>query len=138
MKAGRKLYDYLNLDAKAIAKTSGLPFGMNAIGYKADFLKKAVESHTLGKLETGWGRIFESEPVHEIVMGDYFENKNLRLTLDYDLDADFFNAIISYCKDNILTINDDDLVKTVLEKEFFEINKSLHEEYWTNFNKQIK
>lgn len=133
--AGRKIYDYLNDGDKTIAKTSGLPFGMNLMGYKADFLKRMVAKASV-KMETGWGRIFEGEPIHEIIMGNYSGNENLRLTLDYELDAQFFKTVISYCGDNIVSMNDDNLIRIILENQFFEINKSLHDEYWYNFNLQ--
>ncbi len=134
-KAARNTYNQLIENINPFVKTTGLAFGMNVVGYTSDFLKKKV-SQISGKLETGWGRIFENEPIYEINMGTNSENKDLRLTLDYDLDAEFFKAVISYCGNSIVALNDDDLINLILEKQFFKINKSLHDQYWANFNKQ--
>lgn len=133
--AARKIYNKLTIESHVLAKTSGLPFGMNAMGYSLDFLRNAVsENH--GKLETGWGRIFDTNLMQDIILGNYANNNDLRFTLDYDLDADFFKTVISALKNETVSISDEKLIQTVMENKFYEINKSLSEQYWANFNKE--
>lgn len=133
-KAARLTYESLIKDKGKIVKTTGLALGMNVMGYSADLLKSSINS--ANKLETGWGRIFDNVSVHEINLGEYSKNNDLRLTLDYDLDAEFFKAVISFLKERTISINDEDLIKIILEQRFFEINRSLTEAYWKNFNKE--
>lgn len=133
--AARKIYERLNNDLCSLIKTSGLPLGMNVMGYSFEFLKNAVEGNK-GKLETGWGRIFDTNLMQNIVLGNYSDNKDLRFTLDYDLDAEFFKTIILDVKDGITNIADELLIQKVITSKYYEINKSLNETYWVNFNKQ--
>jgi spore coat polysaccharide biosynthesis protein SpsF (cytidylyltransferase family) len=88
-----------------------------------------------GKLETGWGRIFKTEPmVLDMKTG---EKPNLRFTLDYTQDAEFFSAVIEQLGEETLTVSDKRLVKLVEDKELFKINAEVNEEYWRNFNKEV-
>lgn len=132
--AARKVYEALPENNEAFIKTLGLPLGMNVMGYSTSFLKGAL-TQNIGKLETGWGRIFEGKKSHEIKLGDYSANTDLRLTLDYELDAKFFKAVITYFTSRIVTVSDKELIEVIIANRFFEINSSLSEEYAANFNK---
>ena len=59
--AMREVARRLTLGA-AVAKTRGLPLGMNAWGYSRAGLAKALGGARPALLETGWGRIFEGQP----------------------------------------------------------------------------
>ena len=133
--AAREVYNLLSNGAGGWIKTTGLPFGMNVIGYSYEFLKRKVIQPS-NKLETGWDRIFDKESEREIVLGNYSGNKDLRFTLDYELDAEFFKTVILNLGSKIISLSDKELINIVLNEQFFEINKSLHEQYWLNFNKQ--
>jgi len=62
------------------------------------------------------------------IMGD------LRFTLDYEEDATFFCEIINKLKEKIITISDTDLIDFVLKNKLYELNTSLKEKYWDNYN----
>jgi spore coat polysaccharide biosynthesis protein SpsF (cytidylyltransferase family) len=124
------------LGGAAYCKTKGLPLGMNVLGYQADCLSRAVKQHEGGTLETGWGRIFDEDPMEEISLGTYDSDDRWRMTLDYKEDADFFAAVIEGLSDKIIQMDDRSLIKYIEEKKFYEINQHLNNEYWKNFDLQ--
>lgn len=131
--AARKVLDALETGDDFV-KTSGLPLGMNCMGYNTAFLKEAVGTANADKLETGWGRIFEG---HQVTDLNCFTGPvaNIRMTLDYAQDADFFKSVISFFGEEIANITDSKLIDSIIENKYHEMNASLHEEYWANFNK---
>lgn len=131
----RLLFNELTKKGRPYVKTSGLPFGMNSMGWSTSFLKNAIGEIKSDILETGWGRIFENQAGSNVQINGYPENSNLRFTLDYPDDAKFFRSIIKFLGDKTLSISDEELIKIVMENRFYEINASLHKEYWSNFNK---
>jgi spore coat polysaccharide biosynthesis protein SpsF (cytidylyltransferase family) len=134
-KGARRIYELLLNPQKNIAKTIGLPLGMNSMGYQTQILQSALNNFD-GKLETGWGRIFNDIVVEELCYNLPIESKSLRMTLDYTQDADFFSKTISHFKDKIISVNDEELITEILNNNFGEINGALNDEYWENFNKQ--
>lgn len=134
----RLVWDKL-VEGNYMAQTSGLPFGMNISGYKSFFLKESLRlSGNTDKLETGWGRIFDKEKIYTIVIDNVKENKDLRFTLDYDQDAEFFKHVIESLGKKVIEITDNDLINHVQEKELYKINCELNNIYWDNFLKQKK
>ncbi len=128
------VYNKLYSGVSAI-KTEGLPLGMNVIGYKTKYLNMCVNNHTQdSKFETGWGRIFD-ENLQSINIGNYNLNEQLRFTLDYQVDADFFTNIINHFDNKIIALSDSDLIKYVVDNLIFQINSSVSEIYWENFNR---
>ena len=131
-------YDvYVNLNQNSeidICSTAGLPLGMNVSGYNTKYLEKCIKGKEKNKMENGWGRVFVNPREKKIKMGDYDIHSSLRFTLDYEDDAKFFSAIINEQKDNIVYMSDDNLIKFVQKKKYFEINSHLSEQYWKNFN----
>ncbi|HOZ86240.1 MAG TPA: hypothetical protein PL029_00715 [Bacteroidia bacterium] len=132
--AALNVYHQLLEKTNPVVKTSGLPLGMNVMGYSTEFLSSVVKDGS--KYETGWGRIFDKAKTGELVMGNYSENTDLRFTLDYEADADFFKAIILVLKEKVISVSDKELIKVVLDQKFYELNKSVNNEYWENFNRQ--
>ena len=132
--AALNVYNLLQNPNINIVKTIGLPLGMNVIGYRTDFLKKSLKN-IIDKLETGWGRIFDENEVIELVVNKRNYDQ-LRFTLDYELDSKFFSTIIEKIGDNIVSISDLALINTIIENKIYEINSSLIDTYWTNFNSQ--
>ncbi len=121
---------------KAMVKTEGLPLGMNVMGYRTDFLRASLNSVNAKVLETGWGRIFNPSEIDTIDLKKLPESEALRMTLDYDVDAEFFRTVISGIGDRILHINDEELVRYIVEHKLYLLNKDVNEEYWTNFRRQ--
>jgi spore coat polysaccharide biosynthesis protein SpsF len=114
-------------------KTSGLPFGMNSMGYSRSFLETSVRRRTKETLETGWGRIFDTSLLTDIVIALPVKSDALRFTLDYEEDYRFFTSVIELLGDKILTAQDEEIVHMVLENRLHAINESISEDYWRNF-----
>jgi len=49
-------------EGASVAKTTGLPLGMNSWGYSTAALAQALPGANQALLETGWGRVFEGIP----------------------------------------------------------------------------
>ncbi|MDO3642476.1 hypothetical protein [Mucilaginibacter sp. L3T2-6] len=126
---------YSLIEGASMAKTVGLPLGMNVMGYTKDFLRHSL-INTPKILETGWGRIFDESHIDIINFDEISFSSKLRMTLDYEPDADFFRAVINEIKKDITTISDENLIKYIIENELHKINSELNEQYWANFNLQ--
>jgi spore coat polysaccharide biosynthesis protein SpsF (cytidylyltransferase family) len=124
------------LKGSKVLKTTGLPLGMNVSGYTRKFLKKSLSGKESGKLETGWGMIFDKNAIDIIEIKKRKDTDRLRMTLDYDADAEFFQKVISSL--DILNVNDDHLIDNILAFEWDKINSHLNEIYWETFNKARK
>lgn len=137
-KGMRAVLEALN-KGEQYAATSGLPFGMNCMGYKTAYLEQClIKSGDKEVLETGWGRIFDPTVKKEIVFTDPAAEEILRFTLDYQADFDFFHTIISQMGNELYQAADSHIVQLVKEKELYRINGDLAQEYWANFYKQVK
>lgn len=134
VKGMRAVYDALMQGAK-YAKTSNLPFGMNSSGYSKDFLESSLNGHVDDILETGWGRIFDQSQLTEICVPFPVQDNVLRFTLDYDEDYQFFKSVIEAFGDDILIVQDEEIVRLVMNKKLYLINESISKQYWDNFYK---
>jgi len=126
----------LLLQGAQVAKSSGLPLGMNVMGYQTGFLEEALKQHEQSVLETGWGGIFEGAEIKEARLGEYDKNECLRFTLDYDADAQFFSAIINELGAQTVFVKVQVIIDLVLEKRLYELNESVNDIYWKNFDQQ--
>ncbi len=135
--AAKQIRDSLMQNVSYVQST-GLPFGMNVSGYQTDFLRQSLKNYKTSTLETGWGRIFDNTALKEVRLGQYDKDKRLRLTLDYEEDAKFFEAIINTLGSKLLTIDDASLVSFIIENKFYEINQHVSNRYWKNFDLQKK
>lgn len=128
--AMRQVYEMLN-KGDGVAKTAGLPLGMNCWGYDVVTLGKALDGANLALLETGWGRIFAGLPESTVDM-PCPRAQAIRATLDYDDDLRFFTQ----CMLDIPEWTDLDaasFVGKIIERRLHEINVGLNETYWQNF-----
>lgn len=124
------------LQGAAMVKTEGLALGMNVMGYSTEFLRSSL-SHVNSKvLETGWGRIFDTSKIESIELNKVPDSDAVRMTLDYEVDANFFKTVIEGIGDRIVEISDEALVKYIIENKLYLLNKDVNEEYWANFNRQ--
>ncbi|WP_333866590.1 cytidylyltransferase domain-containing protein [Sphingobacterium sp.] len=121
---------------RPIAKSMGLPLGMNVMGYKSEFLARALTNKMDKTLETGWGKIFDIEQCQNVIMTSQPSYESLRMTLDYEKDAVFFETTIKSLGKQILLLKDEDLIRHILSHGWNSINEKLNDEYWSNFNKQ--
>lgn len=117
-----------------MVQTSGLPLGMNSTGYSKDFLEKSLFGIESNKLETGWGKIFDKSQIEVIQLKDEKSIEKIRMTLDYESDADFFKKVISNI--DVLNVSDDMLIDAIITNNWNQINNHLDDIYWSNFNKQ--
>jgi spore coat polysaccharide biosynthesis protein SpsF (cytidylyltransferase family) len=122
------------IDGENYVITKGLPFGMNCFGYSKSFLGSALKNNSQEILETGWTDIFDSRLAKNI----FFKNlaySEIRATLDYDLDLDFFSNCTSFIED-IRSVSTEELIDKILKNKLYKINNSLNETYWANFRMQ--
>lgn len=131
-RAMRAVLDALQGGAE-YAATSGLPFGMNASGYTAAFLRRSLAAHRDDVLETGWGHIFDPAALRTIHFDDIEDDERLRFTLDYGDDFDFFDRIHALLGEGIVTATDSAIVRLVRDRALWEINRGVAEEYWRHF-----
>lgn len=122
------------LNGSKMVQTSGLPLGMNITGYSRDFLKKSLLGIENKKLETGWGKIFDKNEIDIIELRKDENVQKIRMTLDYEADADFFKKVISNI--DVINVSDDNLIKNIILNNWDQINIHLDDIYWSNFNKQ--
>jgi spore coat polysaccharide biosynthesis protein SpsF len=134
-----EIYNSLNENVNAdYIKTVGLPLGMNVIGYPTSFLRDSIQHSSSKKLETGWGRIFENKSGLSLTKGMYDKDNNLRFTLDYEDDANFFKETIKHFNKSIISAKDEEVINFVISNKIYSINSHLNEEYWSNFNRLKK
>lgn len=131
--ASRVVADRL-LDGSKMVQTSGLPLGMNSTGYSKTFLEYSLKGIESNKLETGWGKIFDKNEIDVIQLREDESIKKIRMTLDYEPDADFFKKVISNI--DVLNVSDDMLIESIVANNWNQINDYLDDIYWLNFNKQ--
>ncbi len=118
--------------------TAGLPLGMNISGYSTHYLEESMSNSSDEKVETGWGRVFKDPIVWNEIVANYDVMGDLRFTLDYKEDADFFCAVINGLKEKVISISDTDLINYVNENKLYELNAGLKEMYWENYNTEKK
>ena len=137
-KAGmRSVYDALSNGANYVS-TKNLPFGMNSMGYKAEFLNRCMADYmNMEVLETGWGRIFDAGQKKEIEFKQEMDYELLRFTLDYQADFDFFLKVITSLGDKVFEADDEEIFAAVRANRYYDINSYLLKEYWENFHKQV-
>ncbi|GGF08092.1 cytidylyltransferase domain-containing protein [Flavobacterium limi] len=131
--ATRLVIDSL-LNGSNMVYTVGLPLGMNATGYSKAFLENSLKGIESNKLETGWGKIFDKDQIDVIQLKFESDIAKIRMTLDYEADADFFKAIISSI--DVLNVPDNKLIDLVIKNKWSQLNSHLDDIYWSNFNKQ--
>ena len=133
--AMRSIYEAL-ADGKPLAKTNGLPLGMNAWGYSKGTLAKALDGVNSTLLETGWGRIFDDLKAHEIAF-DCPGAESVRATLDYPQDLSFFGGCLKKIPD-WFEMPAVDFTQAIIACNLQTLNSSVGGQYWENFNMNIK
>lgn len=133
--AMRAVYDAL-LNDRPLAKTSGLPLGMNAWGYTVPTLAAALEGANPSLLETGWGRIFDGIEAHNVRLSCP-DADLVRATLDYPQDLLFFDQCARSIPD-WSTLSSVEFIQAILARKLHHINASVSDQYWENFNMSIK
>lgn len=132
--AMRAVYKMLT-EGASVAKTTGLPLGMNSWGYSTAALAQALSGANQALLETGWGRIFEGIPTRttELLCPGA---EAVRATLDYEEDLAFFTSCILNLP-NWQILESVEFVAEIVTRELHLVNAGLNEEYWKNFSRNI-
>lgn len=122
-----------------VVKWEGLPFGAAPLGIKVGALKKVYNIKDVNDTETGWGLYFTENKLFnvEILQADNtVRYPDIRMSLDYPEDFDFFNKIFEelYSPRKTMPLLN---VITFLKKnpQIININKGLKEKYWRRFKK---
>lgn len=116
------------------ASTSGLPLGMNAFGYRKDFLARSVAGNEGKTLETGWTYIFNADCLEKTALDlGVRAPENLRFTLDYAEDYEFFRRIVEHFGGAIDSVGHRDIVSYVLAEGLQRITDPIAQKYWENF-----
>ncbi|HEY6977110.1 MAG TPA: hypothetical protein VH396_12530 [Chitinophagaceae bacterium] len=122
-----------------VAKTEGLPLGMNVIGWHASHLKSTLNENKFQLLETGWSRIFKSKEIKrlpfEFTLFPQFDM--LRFTTDYPEDLQFMQKMFQSLGDRVLSASSNEIIKTAVDSKFFELNGFLSKIYFDNFYKKM-
>ena len=127
-----------NLKAgKEYVRTSGLPFGVNSMGYSKAFLERSLHGCSYSALETGWGRIFDNKNLCTCELPINSRGAYLRFTLDYYDDYLFFKALIHALGHRVFSLTDQDVIDFVVSNHFNDLNKTVDESYWENVKKSI-
>lgn len=130
----RAVYELLVTGA-SVAKTTGLPLGMNAWGYSVLALQNALYDLDVNMLETGWGRIFDKiSSENQEFRCDCADR--VRATLDYDEDLRFFDSCVNSIH-HWQKLPVYEFVDQIVKMELHEINASVNSKYWDNFNMNI-
>lgn len=130
----RAVHDSL-IKGAPLCKTSGLPLGMNAWGYSSDTLAQAIKTASAHTLETGWGRIFDLVECIDHALICEHANK-VRATLDYPEDLQFFDECVKQIP-GWQELSTNEFVEAIVSKGLQQINESVTQKYWENFNMSI-
>lgn len=130
-----KKYDYV--------ETEGLPIGMNVFGFTRQCLETNLTEEYVSKtdLEFAWNNVFKqnNNSCLSIKLGNYdLKNSDLRVTLDYLEDFEFFKKLFTILGDDLLTLSDKEMIETMLNHELYLINNHLTKEYWNRFDQGTK
>lgn len=122
-----------------VITTKDLPFGVNSFGYKTDCLKSIFEKKKEDNTETGWGEFFKNNQQlkKKIINAKEHHIIDVRMTLDYKEDFQFFEKIINmlYKEDGYISLND--IIYLLRENpEIIKINKLVENKYWENYEKK--
>lgn len=119
--------------------SSGLPLGMNVSCYSTKLLDLCLVKNNQKQLETGWGRIFVGITQEEVAVDSYpFPREEIRFTLDYNEDLEFFKAIFDYFGESIYRAPSLELVKFVTDHSVYKKNSMVAAKYWENFYSEKK
>lgn len=132
----RLMLEALNAGAE-YARTTGLPFGMNSMGYTREFLERSLSGMRSQPLETGWTRVFDQTKLKDAHVDSNAKAAPFRFTLDYEEDLEFFRALIEELGERVYTASDEDILTTAKEKGFCMINAGVEKKYWENFNANV-
>ncbi len=136
--AGMRLIRDMLEKGAAYAGTTGLPFGMNSMGYTRGFLERSLAVARGETLETGWTRVFDRTMLKEVSVAFNAGRDALRFTLDYEEDLEFFRALIEGLGARVYSATDEEIANVAVEKGYHMLNSGVEKRYWENFNSNVE
>lgn len=127
-------------------ETVGLPIGLNSFGFQVECLNRALNNQSYADqsdLEFGWNLIIQKVAHNSSTLECSLRqigSKDLRVTLDYQQDLEFFRAVFNQVFDSQVNqkILDEELIEGIIERNLYQINGDLSKEYWERFNQGVK
>jgi spore coat polysaccharide biosynthesis protein SpsF len=125
-----------------IVSTIGLPLGCNTRSFTTAAMKKVEAVYRTTRNDTGFMHFFTRTGTcnHAEIGPDglHHVHKIARLTLDYEVDLNFFRRVFEalYRPGEVFGLTE--LVRFLTEHpEVIEINRSVSEEYWQNYSAKV-
>lgn len=124
-----------------LAKFAGLPFGAAPLGLTVKALLRVCAMKSDDETATGWSKFFQPGEfkVETIAVEDAeLRHPDIRMTLDYAEDLQFFDAIFHELYTPGKPVRLRDAVRLILSRpDIREINSGLEERYWAHFNSNL-
>jgi spore coat polysaccharide biosynthesis protein SpsF len=125
-----------------LVRCEGLPFGAAPIGIKVEALSKVCMLKTETKTATGWTRYFTESGQFNIasmrVEDPELSHPEIRMTLDYPEDYEFFKAVFEELDKSGEPIRLREAVKLIMMRpDIQEINAGLDQKYWEHFGSSL-
>ena len=119
-----------------IVTSDGLPLGCNVKSFTTDAMRKVLAAYRSDQNDTGFADYFTKSGIchHEVIqpVSSDHTHETARLTLDYDVDFEFFRRIFEalYREGEIFGTAE---MVALLNKntDWIEINRHVEEEYWS-------
>ena len=130
---------YIDTNADLIRQFD-LPHGVFSYGIKVEALKKIVKIKDTSDTEV-WGRYFTDTGLFNVkdfeVVNKFHKRPNLRMTLDYPEDKDFFKSIFNALYKKGSTFSLDDILRFLDDNpHIVNINRDCVNKFLKKFNKQ--
>tara|TARA_B100000700_G_C15027436_1_gene848934 strand:- start:2372 stop:2704 length:333 start_codon:yes stop_codon:yes gene_type:complete len=104
---------------------------MNSMGFSFDHLNFYKNKFINKKnIDTGYKTVLENNCL--IIDKPISWNKNLRFTLDYKEDINFFSKIINSDL-KVETATDKDIIDFVIKNKIYKYNSGIIKKYWKNY-----
>lgn len=135
-----KIVETYEKEGADLIRTLDLPHGAFSYGIKPDALKKVIQIKDSSNTEV-WGRYFTDTGLFDVfdlpITNPLHRKKNLRMTLDYPEDYEFFKKVFKdlYIPDKIFSL-DEILNYLEAHPEVVAINNGAEERYKVRWTKQ--
>jgi spore coat polysaccharide biosynthesis protein SpsF len=118
--------DALGRTGADLIKCEGLPFGAAPLGLRCDALLRLCETKEESDTATGWSMFFTKQ------------DPEIRMTLDYPEDYEFFTAIFRELYRPGRPVRLRDAIGLLVSRpDIRAINSGLEERYWAHFNANL-
>jgi len=125
-----------------LVKCEGLPFGAAPLGLRFDALTRLCETKEETDTATGWSMFFTDQARFKVetlkVTDPALQHPEIRMTLDYPEDFEFFSAIFRELYQPGKPVRLRDAIKLLVSRpDIRALNSGLEERYWAHFNANL-